>query len=140
MSDVAQFPFVAVKNPRGEAALRPILPVTLSYSGMSIEASGLLDTGADVNVLPYQLGIELGGNWEQARTGLQLSGNLAQYEARGILISCTVGPLPPVHLAFAWTQAENVPLLLGQVNFFAEFDVCFFRARGILEVRPKTLP
>ena len=25
--------------------------------------------------------------------------------------------------SFAWTQAENVLLLFGQVNFFAEFDV-----------------
>jgi hypothetical protein len=91
MSDVAQFPFVAGQNPRGETALRPILPVTLSYSGISIEVSGLLDTGAAVNVLPYRLGIQLGGNWERARTGLQLSGNLARYEARGILISCAVG-------------------------------------------------
>lgn len=140
MSDVVQFPFVAVKSQRGETALRPLLPVTLSYGGTTVEASGLLDTGADVNVLPYHLGIELGGNWEQARTGLQLSGNLARYEARGILIRCAVGQLPPVQLAFAWTQAENVPLLFGQVNFFAEFDVCFFRARNTFEVRSKTMP
>jgi len=84
-------------------------------------------------------GITLGGNWETARTGLQLSGNLARYEARGILVSCTVGQLAPVQLAFAWTRAENVPLLFGQVNFFAEFDVCFLRARNIFEVRPKDL-
>jgi hypothetical protein len=139
MSDVAQFPYVAAKNPRGETALRPVLPVTLSYDGTTVETNGLLDTGADVNVLPYHLGITLGGNWEQARTGLQLSGNLARYEARGILLTCTVGQIPSVQLAFAWAQAENVPLIFGQVNFFAEFDVCFLRARSIFEVRPKSL-
>ncbi len=90
MSDVAQFPYVTVKNARGEIALRPLLPVTLSYGGTTLETNGLLDTGADVNVLPYHLGITLSGNWETARTGLQLSGNLARYEARGILLSCTV--------------------------------------------------
>jgi len=140
MADVTRFPFVAVKNSLGEVAMRPILPVSLSYRGAAIEAHGLLDTGADVNVLPYNLGISLGGNWEQARTGFQLSGNLAQYEARGILLTCTVGNLPSVQLAFAWTRAEHVPLLFGQVNFFMEFDVCFFRARNSFEVRSNALP
>jgi hypothetical protein len=30
-----------------------------------------------------------------------------------------------------------VPLLLGQVNFFMGFNVCFFRARSLFEIRPK---
>lgn len=46
-------------------------------------------------------------------------------------------PFPTIDLAFAWTQAPNVPLILGQANFFFEFDVCFFRARSEFEVRPK---
>lgn len=137
MADVARFPYTAVRNSLGEIAMRPILPVTLSYRGAANEAQGLWDTGADVNVLPYTLGISLGGDWDQARTGLRLSGNLAQYEARGILVNCTVGNLPPVQLAFAWTRAEHVPLLFGQVNFFAEFNVCFFRATNSFEVSPK---
>jgi len=57
VSDVASFPYVAVKNARGEIALRPLLPVVLTYGGTTVETTGLLDTGADVNVLPYHLGI-----------------------------------------------------------------------------------
>jgi len=33
----------------------------------------------------------------------------------------------PVQLAFAWTAAREVPVIFGQLNFFMEFDVCFFR-------------
>lgn len=40
-------------------------------------------------------------------------------------------------LAFAWTQAENVPLILGQTNFFLEFEVCFYRAKGQFEITVK---
>ena len=43
-----------------------------------------------------------------------------------------------VRLAFAWTQAENVPLLLGQVNFFMEFDTCFYRSQLAFDVSPKS--
>src|SRR5438477_52051 len=75
--------------------------------------------------------------WEQQTTELRLTGNLAQFEARGLLVSAVVGQFAPVRLAFAWTRATNVPVLLGQVNFFMEFDVCFYRSQLAFEVRPK---
>jgi len=99
--------------------------------------SGLLDTGATVNVLPYQVGLDLGAVWEQASVPVQLTGNLAQFEARALIVSALVGRFAPVRLVFAWTQATNVPVLLGQVNFFMEFDVCFYRSQLAFEVRPK---
>jgi len=115
----------------------PLLPLTLAHGERSIAASGLLETGAAVNVLPYSVGVQLGFAWEQLRTSIVLSGNLARVPTRGVVVSASVGTFTPVRLAFAWTQSDNVPLLLGQVNFFMEFDVCFYRAREVLEVRPK---
>lgn len=97
---------------------------------------GLLDTGAMVNVLPYQIGIELGAIWEEQTTMLQLTGNLAQIEARVLILSAVIG-ISSVRLVFAWTQATQVPLILGQANFFMEFDVCFYRFQKIFEVIPK---
>ena len=120
-----------------EAGLLPLLPLGLHYQGRSIAASGLLDTGATVNVLPYQLGVELGAAWDEQTIVVQLTGNLGQYEARALLTSAEIGRFPPVPLVFAWTRAEAIPLILGQVNFFMEFDVCFYRPRQAFEVRPK---
>jgi hypothetical protein len=117
--------------------LRPLLAITLDYRGKSVEAVGLLDTGADVNVLPYSLGIELGEIWEDQKVSIELSGNLARHEARGIILSATVSQFEPVRLAFAWTRTDDAPLLLGRVNFFAEFDVCFYGSRNSFEIRPK---
>jgi hypothetical protein len=68
---------------------------------------------------------------------LQLSGNLAACEARVLVVTALVGNFAPVRLAFAWARTDAVPPLLGQVNFFMEFDVCFFRSRQIFEVRSK---
>jgi hypothetical protein len=104
----------------------------------SVTVSGLLDTGASVKVLPYSVGIELGYVWERQTTVLSLAGNLAQYEARVVLVQAFVGQFEPVQLVFAWTQAANVPLILGQVNFFMEFDVCFYRAQLQFEISPKS--
>ena len=133
-----RFPYTLIRNARGEAASRPLLPIRLGFQGRILDTVGLLDTAADVNVLPYSVGLALGSVWETLGTSVTLSGNLAALEARGVILDATVGQFPPVRLAFAWTRADSVPLLLGQVNFFAEFDVCFFRAQSSFTVRPKS--
>ncbi len=109
----------------------------LSSLGQSVEVSGLVDSGSMVNVLPYQVGLELGAVWERQTTSVQLTGNLAQHEARALLITATIGEFSPAQLVFAWTQASEAPLLLGQVNFFMEFDVCFYRFQRFFELRPR---
>jgi hypothetical protein len=112
------------------------MPLTLRVLH-TVAAVGLLDTGAAVSVLPYGLGVQLGADWDHQTTTVQLTGNLAAIEARVLLVSAVVGPFPPVRLAFAWAKTDSIPVMLGQVNFFLEFDACFFRARGTFEVRPK---
>lgn len=138
MSVKAQrFLFTEVDKLLGVASTLPYLPFTLNYQGTSLSASGLLDTGATVNVPPYEIGRQLGAVWERQTTPVYLTGNLARFEARVLIVSATVGRFAPVRLAFAWTQASNVPLIMGQVNFFLEFDVCFFRFQKAFEVKPK---
>ena len=140
MRNSARYPYVAADSELGEASLRPYLPLTLTRQDRSIEAIGLLDTAAMINVLPWQVGLALGAVWEEQANSLQLTGNLAQYEARVLLVKAEIGQFEPVRLAFAWTQAEHVPLLLGQVNFFMEFNVCFYRSQLAFDVRPKRAP
>ncbi|AKV68500.1 hypothetical protein VL20_3497 [Microcystis panniformis FACHB-1757] len=45
-----------------------------------------------------------------------------------------IGNLEPVRLAFAWAKTSQIPLILGQTNFFREFDVCFQRSRCTIEI------
>jgi hypothetical protein len=98
----------------------------------------LLDTGASVNVLPYDVGVRLGAVWEEQTTTVLLAGNLAPVEARGLVVSAEIRPFVPRRLVFAWSQTNNVPLLLGRMNFFLEFDVCFYRSQLAFEVRPRS--
>ena len=88
-------------------------------------------------VLPYNVGLQLGAVWEHQTVAVKLSGNLAASEARALLLTGKVGDLAPVRLAFAWTRSNNVPVILGQVNFFMEFDICFYRSQLEFEVKPK---
>ena len=131
-----QFPYIPRDPALGNASLAPMMPVTL-IAGQSVTTSGLLDSGAAINVLPYGLGVQLGFDWHQQTRSVELSGNLASVEARVIVISAVVASFSPVRLALAWAQTDTVSLILGQVNFFMEFDVCFFRSRNLFEVRRK---
>jgi hypothetical protein len=127
MPNTIEFPF-----PDDEAL--PTIPITLSHAGFSVSANALLDTGSTVNLLPYDIGLQLGAIWEEQTVRLPLTGNLATVEARGLFVSVQVGSLEPVRLAFAWAEASQVPLILGQTNFFREFDICFERSRSTIEI------
>lgn len=120
------FPFVDANPNLPGSSLIPILPLALSHQGQHFSVTGMLDTGASINVLPYSLGLELGLIWEDQHHPITLAGNLAQIPARGVVITATVASFPPVRL------------LLGQVNFFQEFNICFFRSQALFEVMPAT--
>ena len=94
----------------------------------------MLDSGSTVNLLPYDIGLRLGAIGEEQTVRLPLAGNLARVEAKGLFVQVQIGNLEPVRLAFAWAQASHVPLILGQTNFFREFDVCFQRSRRKIEI------
>ena len=137
MLDGKRFPFIERTNSLRLSSTLPYLPITLTYRNRSVEAMALLDTGASVNVLPYEIGLQLGAVWEEQIVPIQLSGNLARMEARGLVLSATVAEFPSILLAFAWTESREVPVILGHMNFFAEFDVCFYRADFAFELRPR---
>jgi hypothetical protein len=109
MASTIEFPF------SDDEAL-PTIPITLSHAGFSTSANALLDTGSAVNLLPYNIGLQLGAIWEEQTVRLPLAGNLARVEARGLFVYVQIGNLESVRLAFAWVEASQVPLILGQTN------------------------
>lgn len=114
----------------------PWLPFTLQNGEYTVEAIGLVDSGATVNVLPYEIGLQLGAVWEDRKATLRLAGSLGGFPAQPLFAMATVGNFAPVRLAFAWSRRVDVPLLLGQTNFFTQFEVCFFRPLLEFEVNP----
>lgn len=126
MSQSQRFAFEPKPDAFGIIDFVPQLSFNLLYRDRFVEVSGLLDTGASVNVLPYDLGIELGAIWSEQTTLVRLGGNLASTEAKGIIFDAQIDNFSPVRLVFAWSRSNDVPVLLGRTNFFQEFDVCFY--------------
>jgi len=137
MPESQRFPYVEIDPRLGAASALPYAPITLELGGSVTSVSALVDSGAALSVLPYDVGVQLGAVWERQTIPVQLAGNLADSDARAILVTATIGQFAPVRLAFAWTRNSQVPVILGQVNFFMEFDVCFFRSQSAFEIKPK---
>jgi hypothetical protein len=137
MTTPVRFAYEDTAASRTDGSRLAYLPITLRNGTQVRAVAGLLDTGSTVNVLPYPLGLQLGFVWEQQPTQVHLTGSLARLPARGVIVSGQVASFPSVELVFAWTQVTDVPIILGQVNFFMEFDVCFFRSQAAFEVNSK---
>jgi hypothetical protein len=130
-----RFPYTVTAPTQNEFDSLPRLPLTLQLDQHQVEAVGLVDSGATVNVLPYDIGLELGGLWEDRKATIKLAGNLGGITAQPIFVMATIGDLSPIRLVFAWSRSNNVSLILGQMNFFMEFEVCFFRKQREFEIK-----
>ncbi len=78
MASSESYPFLSFKNAWGEFILRPILPFEIYLDGKSVSINGLLDTGADVNILPYSVGLQIGANWSKCPILPSPTGNLSK--------------------------------------------------------------
>jgi len=61
MSGTVTFPYLTVPGPPPFA--RPLVPILLSNGRSTSTQLGLVDSGADVSILPYALGLQLGLDW-----------------------------------------------------------------------------
>jgi hypothetical protein len=134
-----KFKYSVIDPSQNEFDSLPRLTLTLRYNDRHIEVSGLVDSGATINVLPYQIGIRLGEIWDDRKAYIQLAGNLGQFKGIPMAVKAQIGDFEPVRLAFAWVKTDEIPLILGQTNFFMEFDVCFYRSKLEFEINSKSI-
>jgi hypothetical protein len=133
-----RFKYSTTSPAQNEFDSLPRLSLSLRGEDRIVESMGLVDSGATVNVLPYEVGLQLGGVWEDRKAVIQLAGNLGNQAAMPFSAIAQIGEFLPTELVFAWSRSPNVPLILGQTNFFLEFDVCFYRSTSEFEVKPKS--
>ena len=117
---------------------RPILSVILIVRERRISFPALVDSGADINVIPYSLGLALGLSWDDSRIGPTLTGKFANIETRLIILPVVVGNFSSTDLVFTWMAQDTGPVILGQMNFFREFNVYFFGDESAFELERAT--
>ncbi len=119
----------------------PVVNVDLAHEEFSLTTSALVDSGAAMNLLPFECGEQLGFVWEEQRLSLPMGGLLPDANAFAVPVTLTLEPFPPLELAFAWTDVSqaNIRVLLGQINFFQYFKITFTAYEQHFEISSRPL-
>ena len=105
--------------------LRPVAEVTLEYKDQTVEVVMYIDSGADITMVPLEVGKALGLKQEPNDEILEIkgvSGSGVPYILKKANIILN-GEKLKIHLA--WALIEEVPLLLGRMDIFPKFKITF---------------
>jgi hypothetical protein len=118
----------------------PVLDVRFTHAACSLVTPALVDSGAAMNLLPFECGEQLGFVWSEQRLALPMGGLLPDAKAFAVPVTLHLNPFPPIDLAFAWTNVshERLRVLLGQINFFQHFQVTFTAYEQHFDITPKS--
>ncbi len=116
----------------------PVVNVRLTHDECSYDTLALVDSGAAMNLLPFECGEHLGFVWNEQHLALPMGGLLPDAQAFAVSVTVTLDPFDPIELAFAWTNVsqERLRVLLGQINFFHHFKVTFTAYERYFEIAP----
>ncbi len=67
-----KYQFTTIHPSQSAGDSLPRLPLTLRNGDKQVDVVGLVDSGATVSVLPYQVGIQLGFVWDDRKALLRV--------------------------------------------------------------------
>ena len=131
-----EFPFERRFSHRLGQILKPIIPVRLIGPRRGVNLSMLLDSGADLSLIPYAVGAAIG-----------LEPDLGQLsEVQGVGQGSVPYILSQVKLSIeghevpvrvGWALIEEVPFLLGRLDVFEHFAVEFRQFEDKIRLSPQ---
>lgn len=68
-----RFKYSTLDSSQNEFDSLPRIPLILHHENRFVEVVGLVDSGATVNVLPYEIGIQLDATWDDRKAIIQLA-------------------------------------------------------------------
>ncbi len=119
------------------ADLKPYLPLKLRSSVAEQDVVALVDSGAGISMMPYSVGLQLGGDWNALAHSMPVRGGAGPVSGKLFSAEGIVAGLPAVSLIFSWVATDDWPMILGQINFFHEFDILFSRSKSFFELTPR---
>jgi hypothetical protein len=123
-----EFPFKKVLSKNLGEIARPIIPVTIRGPRRSVQVSMLLDSGADISLLPYAIGSAIGLEVDLDRRR-EIHG-IGEGGVAYILSDVTLGIgdyETPARVG--WSLIEEVPPILGRLDIFQQFSIEFIEFR-----------
>jgi len=134
---VIEFPFERRQSQRFGAIFKPIIPVRISGPIRAVNVFMLVDSGADLSILPYSVGETLGLQFDiGTRSEVQGIGEGAvpyvlgevELQLSGIALRVRIG----------WALIEEVPFLLGRLDVFRELAIEFREFENKIVIRHRS--
>ena len=123
-----EFPGRLIESEQFGTIWMPTATVEIKYQKLSLSCEMLVDTGAYLSMIPYQVGVELGLTISEDEI-LEAGG------AGGASIPHVVKEVEiqigdySIHARIGWALTDEVPLLLGRLDVFDEFDIEFSQSQ-----------
>lgn len=112
--------------------LRPVADVTLEANNRTVEIAMYIDSGADITMIPLEVGKALGLKHDLDDEILEIkgvSGSGVPYILKRADIILNGKKLK---IRLAWALIEEVPLLLGRMDIFPKFKIIFDEKKEII--------
>ena len=129
-----EFEFEKRHSQRLGEILKPIIPVTIIGPKRSLNVFMLLDSGADLSLIPYSLGETVGIELDiENRSEVH---GIGEGSVPYILsqLKLKIGKVE-ISARVEWALIEEVPFILGRLDIFQKFSIEFreFENRIILD-------
>ena len=118
-----EFPFVEERANIVPRILRPIARVKLANKNKETTLDMYVDSGADITLVPYSVGIALGYRLnpeEEIKRIGGIGGGKISIVLRKAKMRINNEEL---EIRLAWCMSEDVPLILGRMDIFNKFDI-----------------
>jgi len=115
----------------------PAFPITL-IAKSECEVDGLLDSGADMSVIPRSLAQRLGVIETGIHVQVQGEGGMVETSESELILSidqkgCKKTFTVPIRII---DDSCDIPILLGRKGFFENFEITFFESEKRIELQP----
>jgi len=119
--------------------LRPVIPIEMQYNGQRLRYEVLVDSGADMNIVPSDLGDALGinvGSGRKENVGGITPGVRSPYYVHAVTIRVGGYAYTDIDVGFMPNMPEYGYGVVGQRGFFDLFKVLFDLQKEELELKP----
>jgi predicted aspartyl protease len=132
------FKYKSLPRKGGPPRKTPTIPVTLMGPDDSIDIVAILDSGADISVLPLEVGEQLGLDLTKNRSpcgGIGGEVDTAEDHVRIRLAQGHENYTFDIPVKVVLDSSSSIPVLLGREGFFEKFEITFDENREKISLK-----
>ena len=132
------FKYKALPRKEGPPRKTPTIPVTFVGPSDSVDLVAILDSGADISVLPLEIGEQLGLSLTKDRSPCAGIGGDVETSEDHVRIRIMQGHENytfEIPVKVVLDPGCNIPVLIGREGFFEEFEITFDESRERLSLK-----